>query len=651
MALFTELSAESIIKNATEELVLIDKFVGDDLTTELSKLLESDTKVRRIVLRGNCIGTLGAQALANMLEKNTFIESLSLEWNQIGSIGAIALGAALMKNKKLHTLDLRNNNIADDGSLSLADVFRLNRTIKFLDLRWNMIGDKGATPFLDIVSREAFIVSIQLSGNLISSTMMAKLEGIVDKSNSDTNTMTTDGIAVQADAQSARRRSILLEKDVSELQQHLELSKVQREEVQRQLNASATKIVELEQQIIRDEYKNKQLLEDLDMSKRKITQIIDEQRIHSASWDTEREEISEQSKRIMREKEVEIRALTSECDGLRERCRKAEEETKRISFLKEQAAERSEAVKADLTNELRLSMDRNTEISTQKAALEHDNRYLKDLTERSNERIASLEEELNTFRTDASAKLKDEIIRAENEVTRLRLEHKKELDDLTELSTRQGKNIGELQSEVSELQARQASLHVEHRLELDTAVNDAKSAEQKRNKETITDLRQKVDAFMKFREELEARCAGYLNDYKELQDKTGKELQSTQDQLAFIQNENERLRLATKDLEDRLSRTTRERDSFESDLKDVTDKHEESSAERKKWHRIAEDAIAKNHKLTASESQLKRELKEAREARGSDFQLMSSRVSDAIRKEFEMLAVSLQKENISAQSL
>ena len=76
MALFTELSAESIIKNATEELVLIDKFVGDDLTTELSKLLESDTKVRRIVLRGNCIGTLGAQALANMLEKNTFIETM-----------------------------------------------------------------------------------------------------------------------------------------------------------------------------------------------------------------------------------------------------------------------------------------------------------------------------------------------------------------------------------------------------------------------------------------------------------------------------------------------------------------------------------------------------------------------------------------------
>ena len=664
--MYNELTADSIIKSASDELTLIDKFLGDDLTIQLSSLLSTNDSIRRITLRGSNITHLGAQAIANMLENNMFLESLSLEWNQIGDAGAVAIAAALTKNKQLKSLDLKNNQISDKGCLALADTLRLNRSLKSLDLRWNQIGDNGVNPYHEILARESFPVIVELSGNLITSTMMATLEngngssGIVSSSSS-TATATATGIENfnetifntnkshlhgqdQADKISSKRKSVLLENNINELREDLEITKQQKEEIQLQLNQSAIKIVELEQQIKRDAFTYKQADNELDSMRKKYTELQDEKNLLESVWEKEREGSELQFNTKLREKEVEVRSLTTERNGLLSRVKTAEEETKHISSSKSKAAEIHEQQKADLLQELRENMDKLTTLSADKNSLEHNNNYLSDLNDRSKERIASLQEELTKFRNEASSKLNEEILRAENEISRINTEHKNELNDLRELSNRQAKSIGELSTEVSQLQASQASAAVEYRLNMDIAVNEAKDVQQKLYEGTITDLRSKVDTFMQFKSELEERNNNYLKENEELKVRTTNEMNSIQDQLKYIKIENERLQTDLNETKDSSSKYQSKSENLAIELYDVKEKYEETSAETSKWKRISEDMINKNHKLTTEVATLKKELKDAVDARGSDFNMVSTRISDALRKEFEMLAVTLQKD-------
>lgn len=89
-----------------EEILCVDKFIGDESCAELcTRLSESestsanDRRVKRLVLRGNCLSTRSAQSLGNMLRGNHTLEMLSLEWNQLGSSGAsfIAHGKSIVQ--------------------------------------------------------------------------------------------------------------------------------------------------------------------------------------------------------------------------------------------------------------------------------------------------------------------------------------------------------------------------------------------------------------------------------------------------------------------------------------------------------------------------------------------------------------------------
>ena len=248
----SRLQAENILRHASDDLVLIDKFVGDEVTGELALLLKSDVNVKRITLRGNCIGAQGAMALAGMLEVNTTIVSVSLEWNQIGSAGATALAAALTKNRSISHLDLRNNGLGDDGASALANALRLNQTLTTMDLRWNVIGDKGALPFEEVIGRNEPPLTVQFAGNLMSSGIMGRLQGIEERRD-ELKEMKAYNPLEEADVHAARAKSVILTKDVSDMQQHLEVAKSQREELQRQLNSSALQVTELEQQVLRDQ--------------------------------------------------------------------------------------------------------------------------------------------------------------------------------------------------------------------------------------------------------------------------------------------------------------------------------------------------------------------------------------------------------------
>jgi len=640
----SRLQAENILRHASDDLVLIDKFVGDEVTGELALLLKSDVNVKRITLRGNCIGAQGAMALAGMLEVNTAIVSLSLEWNQIGSAGATALAAALAKNRSITHLDLRNNGLGDDGASALANALRLNQTLTTMDLRWNVIGDKGALPFEEVVGRNEPPLTVQFAGNLMSSGIMGRLQGIEERRD-ELKEMKAYNPLEEADVHAARAKSVILTKDVSDMQQHLEVAKSQREELQRQLNSSALQVTELEQQVLREQFKARQCSDDLAVAKNRISELGDEQRVLTTSWEAERQEITEEVKRIVREKEVELRAMCTSRDGLQDRCRNAEDETKKITAAMELAAERAEVKKGELMNDIRELMAKNTDMSSTKASLEHDNKYLKDVCERTADQRNALEHELSQFRADATLKLKEEVMRAEVEAARLRTEHKAELAGLTELTTKQGKEIATLNGALSDANARLASLAVESTLERDKAVTSARETEQARSSTTITDLQTKLESFMQFRSELEDRCQGYLKDLKEAQEASARQVASVTEQQAFTAAENERLRSTLKEGEDRTITLSKERNAYESDLRAKTTALDEAETQARKWHRSAEETTAANQKLDKTVTELREQVKALASSRNEEFNRMQSRVSEVVRKEFELLGVSLQVEN------
>jgi hypothetical protein len=137
--------------NGSDEIVCVDKFIGDDqmqlLMNRLNARSSSNSgqrRIRRLCLRGNCIGGGGAKAIAEMLRTNNVLEFLSLEWNQIGSSGCQSIADALRQNHTLKHLDLRNNGISDDGAIALAQAAAFHSSsgktaLKVLDLRWNQV--------------------------------------------------------------------------------------------------------------------------------------------------------------------------------------------------------------------------------------------------------------------------------------------------------------------------------------------------------------------------------------------------------------------------------------------------------------------------------------------------------------------------------
>ena len=103
----------------------------------------------------------------------------------------------------------------------------------------------------------------------------------------------------------------------------------------------------------------------------------------------------------------------------------------------------------------------------------------------------------------------------------------------------------------------------------------------------------------------------------------------------------ERLRLALSDTEDKLSKTNTERNTFEVDLRERSSKLDEAQTSSRKWHRLAEETTAKNQKLVSLVASLRKQLKESTTSRAQDFNKMQARVAEVVKKEFDLLQISL----------
>jgi hypothetical protein len=312
-----------------DEILCVDKFIGDESCAELCKRLSqnessnsSDSRVRRLVLRGNCLSTRSAQSLGDMLRGNQTLELLSLEWNQLGSSGASFISHAMETNTHLEQVDLRNNGIGDEGAMAFGQSLLSNESLRVLDLRWNQIGDDGASSFEKVLQQRKTQLSILLTGNLVSHKMMELIDkwSQACKNHSEEPVEEKPSPRVEVDTFELRYKELL--KEHSHVKHQNATFMTQNADMRRQLDASAITVTDLEQQLLREQFRSSQLEEQLRVARGKISEMTNEYIVASTSWETQRAEVAEDHKRALADMTTEIKGHVGEKESLKERLRK-----------------------------------------------------------------------------------------------------------------------------------------------------------------------------------------------------------------------------------------------------------------------------------------------------------------------------------------
>jgi hypothetical protein len=313
-----------------EEIMCVDKFIGDESCAELCHRLNhkehngSNERVKRLVLRGNCLSTRSAQSLGEVLRGNHTLDMLSLEWNQLGSSGASFISHALEHNTHLEQVDLRNNGIGDDGAMAFGQSLLSNDSLRVLDLRWNQIGDDGASAFEKVLKQRKTQLSILLTGNLVSHKVMECLDKWAQAYKQNSSEPVEDeppAPPVEIDTYEMRYKELL--KDHNHLKHQLSTVNAQNADMRRQLDASAINVTDLEQKLLREEFRNSQLEDQLRNARNKISEMTNEYVVASNSWETQRVELVEDHKRMIGDMTAEIKGHVGEKESLKERLRKA----------------------------------------------------------------------------------------------------------------------------------------------------------------------------------------------------------------------------------------------------------------------------------------------------------------------------------------
>ncbi len=130
-------------------------------------LANKDVVVLR--LASNQIGDTGIEALAKTLETNTKLKALVLDDNTFNELGAKALGDMLMVNRTLSRIDLGNNHLTLSGVTDLIKGLTNNRGLRSLYLYGNHLGNDGVKVCIHLLKNNKNITYLHLGNNNIDS--------------------------------------------------------------------------------------------------------------------------------------------------------------------------------------------------------------------------------------------------------------------------------------------------------------------------------------------------------------------------------------------------------------------------------------------------------------------------------------------------
>ncbi|XP_026171988.1 leucine-rich repeat-containing protein 45 isoform X2 [Mastacembelus armatus] len=129
------------------EVLLSDCMLNEEGVKVLLTGLFGNTTVKVLNLKGNNLGSAGAEVLGKLLARNKTLRRVVLEWNAVGVWDeAFSLFCAgLACNSVLTQLDLRNNQINHHGAYELALALKRNNTLEVLEQITGHNSDRQST--------------------------------------------------------------------------------------------------------------------------------------------------------------------------------------------------------------------------------------------------------------------------------------------------------------------------------------------------------------------------------------------------------------------------------------------------------------------------------------------------------------------------
>lgn len=120
---------------------------------------------------------INIKVMVPSLKINTKITKLDLRENGLGSRGAVYISQLIRDNEYITELILSNNDIGFQGCKALCEVLRLNRTIRRLHLDGNRFNDDCAQYFAEVFSQNEHLKYINLNKNLFENDLTGKYFG------------------------------------------------------------------------------------------------------------------------------------------------------------------------------------------------------------------------------------------------------------------------------------------------------------------------------------------------------------------------------------------------------------------------------------------------------------------------------------------
>lgn len=201
--------------------------------------------------------------------------------------------------------------------------------------------------------------------------------------------------------------------------------------------------------------------------------------------------------------------------------------------------------------------------------------------------------------------------------------------------------ITDLLLKISLLTSELTKQKIESDAHCDKAVLEARESERDKMSATITDLKLRLQVYVSTRGELEARCAAYVKEIRDLQEDHIKKARDLQNHLATVEAELVRCRVVIESLRDKISSEEADSKLRIAELQDARISMIRLQERADSTHRQLQEILLERQKMSEKLTSLELLLTHATELRLSDFQTIHQNISRVMTNEFDTLRLSL----------
>ena len=160
--------------NVLEQLWLRGNALGTDGANVILTSLQNITTLRVLDLSYNNISSGSADDIATVIKRNLFLEQLWLEGNEL-TTGVVTIASALKRHSNLTLLCLSNSGITDDAAEEICAIINSNTSLRGLLLSNNKLQSIGTSKIARSLYGMKFLHILELTNNCIDATAVDKL--------------------------------------------------------------------------------------------------------------------------------------------------------------------------------------------------------------------------------------------------------------------------------------------------------------------------------------------------------------------------------------------------------------------------------------------------------------------------------------------